>query len=562
MRNILPYSDVVSVYIEAQGAQIVMKTTGHAWKQSKIADRWDAIVVGSGMGGLTAAAMLARHGGRRVLVLERHYTAGGFTHAFQRPGYEWDAGVHYIGGVNDPASPMRSAFDHVTEGRLQWAAVPDVYDRISIGRRDYDFPSGTERLRDRLIADFPGDKDAIDRYFAIVEATVRASGRYWAEKAIPEPAARLVGGLLRSGFLKFASRTTAQVLASLTRNRELTAVLTGQWGDYGLPPAQSSFGAHAIVAQHYFEGAGYPIGGASEIAASIAPAIERAGGEIIYSAEVAGILLEQNQKAIGVRMADGRELFAKTIVSDAGAANTFQRLLPAGLAACSGMVEALKTVPPSVAHVCLYVGVKRATGEREFDATNRWIYRDADHDGNFARFWQDPGGDWPCLFISFPSAKDPTFDARYPGRSTMEVIAPVPFAPFAKWADTRWRKRGADYDRFKLDLTHRLRADLERHVPALRGRIDYAELSTPLSTRHFANFEHGEIYGLGATPARFQLRSLGVRTPVRNLYLTGADACSSGIAGAMMGGVMAASVVLRRNLMGKLSGAQTRAQAA
>jgi all-trans-retinol 13,14-reductase len=215
-----------------------------------------------------------------------------------------------------------------------------------------------------------------------------------------------------------------------------------------------------------------------------------------------------------------------------------------------------------MAHVCLYVGVKRAAGEKEFDATNRWIYRDADHDGNFARFWQDPTGDWPALFISFPSAKDPTFDARYPGRSTLEVITPVPFEPFAKWADTRWKKRGADYGQFKLDLENRLRADVERHVPAIRGRIDYAELSTPLSTRHFANFEHGEIYGLSATPARFQLRSLGVRTPVRNLYLTGTDACSSGVTGAMMGGVMAASVVLGRNLMSKLSGAQARAQAA
>ena len=539
-----------------------MKTTGHAWKQHKIADRWDAIVIGSGIGGLTAAAMLAKHGGQRVLVLERHYTAGGFTHAFQRPGYEWDAGVHYIGGVNDSRSHMRSAFNHVTEGRLQWNAMPDVYDRISIGERHYDFPSGTERLRAQFVQAFPNEKDAIDRYFAIVHATVRASGRYWAEKAIPQPVARLIGGMLRSGFLKMAAQTTAQVLAGITRNRELIAVLTGQWGDYGLPPAQSSFGAHAIVVQHYFEGAGYPIGGASEIAASVAPAIERHGGEIIYSAEVSEILLEQGRRAIGVKMADGRELFAKTILSDAGAANTFQRLLPADLPACAELVEEIKTVPPSMAHVCLYVGVKRAAGEKEFDAANRWIYRDADHDGNFARFWQDPTGDWPALFISFPSAKDPTFDARYPGRSTLEVITPVPFEPFAKWADTRWKKRGADYGQFKLDLENRLRADVERHVPAIRGRIDYAELSTPLSTRHFANFEHGEIYGLSATPARFQLRSLGVRTPVRNLYLTGTDACSSGVTGAMMGGVMAASVVLGRNLMSKLSGAQARAQAA
>src|SRR6202046_1223635 len=108
-----------------------MKTTGHSYKQRPIAETWDAIVIGSGIGGLATAALLARHAGQRVLVLERHYTAGGFTHAFRRPGYEWDAGVHYVGRVNDPTSSVHAAFDHITEGRLAWNPMPDVYDRIS-----------------------------------------------------------------------------------------------------------------------------------------------------------------------------------------------------------------------------------------------------------------------------------------------------------------------------------------------------------------------------------------------------------------------------------------------
>jgi len=112
---------------------------------------------------------------------------------------------------------------------------------------------------------------------------------------------------------------------------------------------------------------------------------------------------------------------------------------------------------------------------------------------------------------------------------------------------------GTEYDEFKRVIAARLQADLERHVPSARGRIDYAEVSTPLSTRHFANYQHGEIYGLSATPARFRVRSLGVRTPVRNLFLTGSDACTLGVAGALFGGVMAASAILRRNLMGKVS---------
>ncbi len=141
-----------------------MRQVGYSYKQhAGIADSYDAIVIGSGIGGLTAAALLAKYGGQKVLVLERHYTAGGFTHVFRRPGYEWDAGVHYIGRVNEPDSPVRAAFDHVTEGRLGWNPMPDVYDRISIGDRHYDFPTGLDRFRARMIESFPEERRAIDR---------------------------------------------------------------------------------------------------------------------------------------------------------------------------------------------------------------------------------------------------------------------------------------------------------------------------------------------------------------------------------------------------------------
>src|SRR5208283_2478864 len=95
-------------------------TVGSSYRQNPVADQWDAIVIGSGIGGLTAAALLARHAGKRVLVLERHYVAGGFTHSFHRPGYEWDVGVHYIGEVQQSSSPVRAMFDNLSEGRLEW----------------------------------------------------------------------------------------------------------------------------------------------------------------------------------------------------------------------------------------------------------------------------------------------------------------------------------------------------------------------------------------------------------------------------------------------------------
>jgi all-trans-retinol 13,14-reductase len=521
---------------------------GVSYKQHPPEGQWDAIAIGSGIGALASAALLAKRAGKRVLVLERHYTAGGFTHVFHRPGYEWDVGVHYIGQMGAGA-PMRALFDEITGGRLKWNPMPDVYDRIKIAGRSYDFVSGAERFTERMREYFPQEGAAIRRYVTQVRDAARAGRLFFAEKALPAPLAHLAGPLLRRRFLGFARRTTAETLARLTRNPELIAVLAGQWGDYGLPPGQSSFGMHAVIAEHYLEGAFYPVGGASRIAAAIAPTIQSAGGRILVGAEVERILLDARNRAIGVRMADGRELRAPLILSDAGAWNTYARLLPPDAPGRAQAIQEIESIPNSMGHLCLYVGLRRGPEEPEFGDTNLWIYPSADHDANMARYLADPEQPFAGLFISFPSAKDPEFAQRYPGRSTIEVVALAPYSLFEPWADTRWKRRGADYDALKQRFAARLRAELERHVPAVRGKIDYCELSTPLSTSHFANYRQGQIYGPASTPQRFQARALSPRTPVRNLYLTGADAAVLGVVGALAGGALAASAVLHRNLM-------------
>jgi phytoene dehydrogenase-like protein len=524
-----------------------------SYRQQKVEEVFDVIVIGSGMGGLTVASLLARHAGKRVLILERHYTPGGFTHVFRRPAYEWDVGVHYIGQVKDPRSPVRAAFDHLTDGQLRWQPMPDVYDRLVLGDREYEFLSDEKRFRARLKEHFPAEASAIDGYFRAVRSAQRASGLYFASKALPAPLERLLGPLMRFPFLRHADRTTASVLAGLGCSRELAGVLTGQWGDYGAPPGRSSFGVHALIAEHYFQGASYPVGGASAILSSMLPAIERAGGKLLVSAEVKEIVLDDRGRAVGVRMPDGHEFRAAQVISDAGAANTYLRLLPRAVAERLGVAQKLERIPASMAHLCLYVGLKHSSAELGLRGSNLWVCPTADHDANVARSEASSEEPLPVLFISFPAAKDPSFASRFPGRATIEVVAPAPFAWFEKWSDTRWKHRGAGYDEFKSRLAERLKNELERWVPEVRGKIDYYELSTPLSTRHFANFQRGEIYGLAPVPERFRPDCLGPRTPVPGLYLTGADTVILGVTGALFGGALAASAILGRNLMAALT---------
>ena len=144
------------------------------YRQHSLEDNWDVIVIGSGMGGLSAAALLAKHGGKRVLVLERHFEAGGYTHSFHRPGYEWDVGVHYIGEVHDPSSPVRAAYDHLTGGRLRWSPMPEIYERIVLGPKTYEFVRGAGAFRDGLRSRFPAETRAIDRYLTSVARCTRS----------------------------------------------------------------------------------------------------------------------------------------------------------------------------------------------------------------------------------------------------------------------------------------------------------------------------------------------------------------------------------------------------
>jgi all-trans-retinol 13,14-reductase len=165
----------------------------------------------------------------------------------------------------------------------------------------------------------------------------------------------------------------------------------------------------------------------------------------------------------------------------------------------------------------------------------------------------DPGAPVPLAYISFPSAKDPDFSRRAPGKATIEVVSIAPYEWFESWEDTRWMKRGEDYTRLKDDLSRRLIEILEREVPKVKGKIAYHELSTPLSTRHFGNYPKGEIYGLEHTPARFRERSLRPKTQLKNFYLTGQDVCTAGIAGALFGAVLCSSAILGQNLLAEIS---------
>ena len=524
-----------------------MKRIGLRYQTDRAANHYDVIVIGSGIGGLCCAALLARLG-RKVCVLEQHYTAGGFTHSYQRKGFEWDVGVHYIGEVHKPHNTLRRIFDVISDGHLKWAAMDAVYDRIIIGNRVVDLVAGRDNLAASLKSHFSQEAQAIDAYLALVERVAKSAQKFYAGQAMPRLVGKAYHALRPLLVPKECFQSVREVLEDLTQNQELIAVLTGQWGDYGLVPNDASFMMHASVVKHYFGGGNYPVGGSWRIADSIVPGIRAAGGEVFTHARVQQILIE-NGRASGAILANGDTLRSDAVVSAAGATITFEQLLPKAQQERFAYPKKLAKVRPSGAHLCLYAGFKGSAASLGLPRTNLWIYPSIDHEGNVARFAADLDAPFPMLYISFPSAKDPDWDNRYPDKSTVEVLTLGSWDRFAPWAGSRWHKRGADYEELKARLQQRLLDALFEQMPQLREALVFAELSTPLSTAWFEGSERGEIYGLEHDVQRFRQDWLHPITPVKGLYLTGQDVVSAGVGGALMAGFLTTSAMLGRDAM-------------
>lgn len=520
---------------------------GRRYRASRLDGPYDALVIGSGIGGLTTAALLSELGWR-VAVLEQHYTAGGATHSYDRAGYEWDVGVHYIGDMGTKTT-VRRLMDFLTEGHLAWAPMDAHYDRFFIGANVYDAVAGREAFRENLVGYFPREAGAIDRYLALLGEVSRGMRTFALGRTLPPWAAALAGPVLRRRLPRSFDRTTWEVLSELTSDPELIAVLTGQWGDMGLPPKRSSFVIQALIAKHYLHGGFYPVGGAWRIADTILPRIRAAGGEVFTYARVEEIVVRDG-RACGVRMKDGHEIEARCIVSDAGAINTFSRLLPAAVTRELGYDRLLPTVKPSIGHLGMYIGLQGSAEDLGLPKTNYWIYPGNDYDAALDEFLADPTGPFPVVYISFPSAKDPDFARRHPGRSTIEIVAPAPYEMFERWAGSTWGKRGEDYEALKQSLGERLLGHLYDRAPQLRGRVDYWEVSTPLSMQWFCGWGRGELYGLDHDPARLQQSWLRPRTRIPGLWLTGQDVMSCGVTGAMMGGLASATAIAGMRRMG------------
>ena len=504
----------------------------------------DAIVIGSGIGALTTAGLLAGVAGARVLVLEKHCTPGGLTHSFRRMGASWDVGLHYVGDMH-PGSRPRQLFDYLTGGALTWNRMPSGYDRFVLPGHGLDvtIPSGIAHYRALLTDLFPAERRAIRRYCRdVTRAYSWMSLRYMADMVPPlaSPAINLALRL-RTGC---ALERTEHYMERRFRDPALRALLTTHWGDYGVEPARSAFVAHAMIVCHYMDGAWFPRGGSGQIARMIEERIRATGGEIRLCQDVDDILID-NGRAVGVRVTDRRsvpvsyEERAPIVISGVGARETYTRLLPT-----TGPVGALTaSVRESIARlghggsaVTVYLTLDHYPAD--VDGSNVWVNTSEGPDDLEQMTEGLCQGRPQSAFISFPGIKSGDRHA------TVEIVSFAQPEAFDRWSGTRPGMRGEDYERMTSAMARGLIDLADTAIPGLKDAVRSVEVATPLTIEHFTSHEGGCFYGLPLTPERFAADLSSPSTPINGLYLTGQDAGMPGIVGAAMAGLSAACKAL------------------
>ena len=451
---------------------------------------WDAIVIGSGMGGMSAAGFLAKAAGMKVLVLEKHSERGGQTHVFRRDGASWDVGLHYLGELQ-PGTFVRSLFDFLSGGALGWNRMPDDFERFFYPGFAFAVPSDPRRYQARLIERFPDEADAIRRYFRDLRAVARWHILGIQQQMAPAPLAFLLAQVAafrrrtrhpddrripRASFPLARAQSPARHPMGRLRLAAKTERLRSSRPRRRQLPERRLVSRRRRRAHRPHDRAG-----------------NRGGGRLDPVCQEATAILVENGRAVGVKAIDRRSgepiavaYRAPVVISDVGAPLTYERLLPTDgeigrrTAKQRAAVAALKG---GLSAVNLYLRLKAPVSTLGVEGENYWINATLDHDDVDEHAAATLAGDPRHVYLSFPSAK--SGDDRF---HTAEIIAFVRPEAFDAWRGTAtWRPR-ARLRRTQASASPRGCCALaDRAVPGLSALVAYSELSTPLTIEHFTS---------------------------------------------------------------------------
>ncbi len=516
-------------------------------------EQWDAVVIGSGLGGLVTAAYLCA-AGIRTLVLEAHYVAGGNTQVFRRKRqgrqYEFDVGVHYIGECGRDGAITRILNGLGLAERVVFRPLDsDGYSTLHFPDLSFRVPFGWDAYRKRLLETFPSEAEPLGKVVDVMRGVSEEGGKVQRGDVPLEKLAELA-----PRFTAWGLRPITELFAEHGISERAAAVILGEQGCYAVQPSKTAVAMHAGLVGHFLGGAYYPQGGGQVIAARLVEAIRSYGGEVRTRAPVERVRIEESKVAGVVLEKTGQEIDAPLVVSNADLKRTVQKLV--GEEHFSSQTTArVRDLRMSIPLFITYIGLDIDLAELGWKNSNHFIWGSYDIEGIYERLERGELADDAMAYITVASLKDPESRHIAPrGHTNLQIMTLVP-RDYAIWnvdegpAEGGSYHRDPNYRRPKAEMVERLIDSAERVLPGIREHVDWKEAATPVTQERFTHSTGGTSYGIELAADQLGPLRPGPTTEIPGLFLVGASTPSgAGISGVMNGGIATASAVLETDL--------------
>ncbi len=468
---------------------------------------YDFVIIGSGLGGLECAYILADEG-YSVVVLEKNRQLGGSLQVFSRKKNIFDTGVHYIGGL-DEGQNLNQFFKYFgVMDRVKFHKLDiNGFDRIKFKGDDkfYMYGQGYDNFKRILGNDFPDEKKAIDTYCDKIISITKGFPMYNIDNAL-DP------NYYSKDYLNI---DTYEYVASLTSNKKLINVLLGTMLLYGGVKNETPLYVHALVVNSYIESAYRCVNGGSRIAVQIAKGIKKNRGKILLNAKVVASTFGENNQMEAVTLENGKVFKAKNFISNIPPSQTIDLVGEDKFR--RAYVNRIKKLKTTISSFSLHLTFKKNTVK--YMNHNVYYFKN----DNVWEATEYKKEEWPNYFlVSMPYSKNTT---EY--SDVMSIITYMNFEEVKQWentfsTDSKKGDRGNSYYKWKKEKENHLIDKLDKEMfPGIKENIIDIDSSTPLTYRDYIGNSDGAMYGTAKNYKSPIKTFINTRTRVPNLLLTG-----------------------------------------
>ncbi len=489
-------------------------------------NKYDIIIIGSGLGGLTCGYILSKNG-YRVCVLEQSAQLGGCLQTFTRKGVKFETGMHYIGSMQEGQTLNRffkylSLFPNVKVSQLD----PNGFDIISLGGEKYKFASGYDNFIETLSQSFPSERENLKHYTKEL-SKIAGSSSFFSLK----DSDRI--DLLTPEDVK---SSVNDFISNITQNKKLQNVLAGNLPLYAGLKDKTPLYIHAFINDFYINGAYRIIGGSDKIADSLVHSIQSFGSEVFASSKVVKINCDKS-KAISVTLENGTLIESDYIISNAHPEITINMI-------DSPLIrpiyrDRISRMEHTISNFTVYLKFKKDT--IPYMNHNYFFYAGKE-------VW---GGEnytpenWPKNFLYVHLCHEES--TQY--AQAAEIISYMHFEEVEKWLGSSRGKRGEDYEEFKRYRAEILLSALEKEFPGTLANIESYYTSSPLTYLDYTGTIRGSMYGIVRDKSASVSSRISHRTKIPNLFMTGQNTNAHGIMGVVIGAVITCSDLLGREFL-------------